>query len=134
MATSLIRLTPVLLAAAAATQATDKLEDLGAPVINIALEHKAQAELGGIVKLLRLDLVAGGSLPRNLASYLRQNMDSQGTDVTKDPWETPYELVEEYGAVYVRSCGPDRLCGSRDDVYRAVVDPQGRYRDFQRTR
>lgn len=124
----LIKLAPVVFAVGAAAQGGDKLGGLMSPVLNVARTMRAQSEISGMVKVLRLDLIADQPLPRNFSAYLERNMDSQGGDVTLDPWETPYQLVKEDGAVIVRSCGPDAEADTEDDLFRTVMDRSGRFR------
>ena len=59
----------------------------------------------------------GEEYPYKLADYMRGNLDNPGFDPGLDPWGTEYQIEdrEERGLV-IFTCGPDRQCGSKDDI------------------
>ena len=93
--------------------------------INAAKEVRAKSELRGMAKVLKLDMITGEPAPRDFPKYLRENMEND-EDVTKDPWGTLYELVQDgNGATSVRSCGVDKRCGTPDDLTSFVFRKPG---------
>ena len=104
----------------------EEIKGLAEAVINVGKDAKTGAEMAGIVKLLRLDLIAGQELPEDIEEYARQRMVSGGADPGLDSWQTPWELEVEFdGTVILASCGPDRICANEDDVVMEVTGPGG---------
>lgn len=57
--------------------------------------------------------------PRSIADLITPNcsLPCPLEEVPKDPWSVPLDLSwDSKGTLVVRSCGPDRRCGSPDDV------------------
>jgi hypothetical protein len=87
---------------------------------------RTRSELRGMCKMLKLDLATGDPVPANFGKYLEANADSDEGDVTRDVWGTRFELVHLGAAISVRSCGPDKRCGSADDLPCAVAKDRSR--------
>jgi hypothetical protein len=104
----------------------EDITGLARTIVNIGMDAKTGAEMAGVVKLLRLDLIAGQDLPDDIEEYARQRMSSGGTDTGLDAWQTPWVLDVEFdGTVVLASCGPDRICENDDDIVVAVTGPGG---------
>lgn len=123
-----VRVLPLTVAGYAVAGGSDSFKEVADEAMNAVLKLKSSTEMRGIVKSIRLDMVAGEPFPDDLEEYIYDNMDSQGTDPTLDAWGTPYEALEQEGARYIVSCGPDESCGTKDDICAIVHDEQGRFR------
>ena len=128
---SLLKLLPVAAVGTAAAGGPQELMEMAEAALGATLSVKTEAEMRNIVHIMRLDLVADEPLPSNdreLAEYIEYNIDTQGTDVTKDSWGTSFTIKNEDGSRILVSCGPDTECGTEDDLERTIVNREGRFR------
>lgn len=63
---------------------------------------------------LAAEIVQTGRAPADLGAFLRENVSGLAPD--KDRWGTPYELRGPPSEPVLASCGPDRECGTDDDL------------------
>ena len=68
------------------------------------------------VPALEAHVAAQGELPRDVTDFLQGSFTSRGNQPGMDAWGTPFELDEDASSFTLRSCGPDRRCGTDDDV------------------
>ena len=124
------KLVPLMVAATVVTAGRDELKMGAEKVIDTVLEVKTMVEMKEIVKVVRLDLVAGERFPEDIADFARVNMNSQGSDPGTDAWGPEWKLVRESdGARILVSCGPDTDCGTDDDLSEMITDASGRQRN-----
>ena len=124
-----MKLAPLLVTAAVVTGGSDEVKTGADKIINTVLEVKTMVEMKAIVKVVRLDLIAGDPFPRDIVEYARMNMDSQGTDPGKDAWGSEWEVVRNRdGSRVLISCGPDTYCGTEDDLTELILDKSGKFR------
>ncbi len=127
MFTRLMKLMPLLAAGGAVTGAGGDLGQVQERFLGVIKEVKTQTEMRAIVKVMRLDIISGEAMPRDVTKYARANMDSQGTDPGHDSWGMPYSLERTSEGTFLVSCGPDTDCGSDDDVAVMVVTSKNRF-------
>ena len=120
------RMVPVGVATAAMAGGTDSMQDMQKAAMDIVYEVKVKSETKQIAKMIRLDVVAGDNIPKDLKVYIKSNFRSEGGDPTMDPWQTAYEMIKDRdGSVYIVSCGADKRCGSEDDRKSTVIGSKG---------
>jgi len=76
----------------------------------------AYANLSKFVASLENYYLRRRTMPPDFGDFLRDNFDARSGDVSVDPWRTPYQLDEQSRTFTVTCCGPDRDCGSKDDL------------------
>jgi hypothetical protein len=76
----------------------------------------AYANLTKYVSSLETYYLRHRALPPDFATYLQGNFTTRAGDASVDPWRTPYQLDERATSFTVTCCGPDRQCGSPDDM------------------
>lgn len=124
-----LRLAPIGAIGYGVSGGSTDINEMMTAAIDLAYQVKTTAEIRGIVQIIRIELINGDKLPSNLTTFVRTNMDSQGTDPAADPWGGLYQLVRtDDGGVHVLSCGPDKACDTKDDVSGVVQDSGGRFR------
>ncbi len=124
-----MKLAPLLATAAIVTGGGDELKMGAEKIMDTVLEVKTTVEMSQIVKVIRLDMIAGDPFPRDIVEYTRTNMDSQGSDPGKDAWGSEWEVArDEDGSRVLLSCGPDTDCGTDDDLSEIIIDKGGRFR------
>jgi len=125
---SLMKMMPLLAVGVTAAGGSEEMKKVGQEVIGVVQELKTTFEMRQMVKIIRLDMIAGDPIPTDIAKYARANIDSQGTDPAADAWGTLFQLEKEGdGSVYLVSCGPDKNCGNDDDYLQVVIDENGRF-------
>jgi hypothetical protein len=141
---SLTRLVPVAAVGYTVADGNETMQKAFDDVIAVVYKMKVEAELRGVVKIIKLDIIDGKGLPYSLPEYMRKNMNvdeeagqanwleklqDQGIKLTMkeeqkkaladpglDPWGTEYHLESRGSKVAVYSCGQDKQCGSKDDI------------------
>jgi hypothetical protein len=89
-------------------------------------DQQTLTEMSAIAAALDAEHVSLHRYPDSseLAGFIRQWIpDTRGRDPSVDHWGVPFrlELEEEDSAsvgYVLRSCGPDRICGTEDDITR----------------
>jgi hypothetical protein len=57
--------------------------------------------------------------PDELAGFIQHWIpDTRGRDPSVDQWGVPFQLELKTVGYALRSCGPDRMCGTEDDIER----------------
>ena len=69
-----------------------------------------------------------GSLPQDLAGFLRRRFESKKHDPSLDAWDTPYQIMDGEPQFALLSCGPDHACETSDDVTASGVKAHTRDR------
>jgi len=122
------KLVPLMAVVGAAGGGADELSKVADEMFDTVLEFKTMAEMKGIVKVVRLEMIAGEPLPDDIVEFARGMMDSQGTDPGLDAWETEWEMGRTRGgAIVLLSCGPDQECDTEDDIQATIIDSSGRF-------
>ena len=120
------RMVPVGVATAAMAGGTDSMQDMQKAAMDIVYEVKVTSEMKQISKMIRLDIIAGENVPKDLKVYIKNNFRSEGGDPTVDPWQSAYDMKKDRdGTLYIVSCGSDKRCGSEDDRKATIVGPKG---------
>ena len=129
MISTLMKLTPLLAAGVAIGGGSEEIRKLGSEVINVAKVIKTTSEMERIAMQIYVDLQFDEGIPDDIVAYARENMDStKGLDTGLDAWGNEWQLYVEDGSYFVRSCGIDGLCSTKDDYFKIIVDNQGRRR------
>jgi len=122
------KLVPLMAVVGAAGGGADELSRVADEMFDTVLEFKTMSEMKGIVKTVRLEMIAGEPLPDDIVEFARGMMDSQGTDPGLDAWETEWEMGRtRSGAIVLLSCGPDQQCDTEDDIQATIIDSSGRF-------
>lgn len=125
---TMFKLMPIVAMGAGVAKGKDEVGHVGQEVIDAVNKLRTNVEMRGIVKMVRLDIIAGESMPKDIVEYARENMDSQGSDPGKDVWETEWMLEKDDTGTYLTSCGPDTECYTEDDLREIIMDSTGRFR------
>ena len=125
---SISKLVPLMAVMGAGAGSADELAAVADEMFDTVLEFKTMSEMKGIVKMVRLEMIAGEPLPDDIVEFARSMMDSQGTDPGMDAWEVEWELAKTRGgSIVLLSCGPDQECDTEDDIQATIIDSSGRF-------
>ncbi len=100
---------------------TDVVQEPVTDLVDWAQSAVVQAEVDGMAKMVYMDYVACGELPRSseLASFLRRNsttVPGANRDPARDHWGN-FIILERGGSGFsLVSAGPDGIYGNDDDV------------------
>jgi hypothetical protein len=120
----LAKLIPLALIAGVAGGGADKLKehvdvDQVANIVEIVL---TRYELGGITHVIVTHYKEKRQLPSSFGFdvFLRKNMiqanETQTRDPSRDYWDMSYRFFPSGDSFQLRSCGPDKKCGTKDDI------------------
>ena len=90
-------------------------------VDKVQVAASAGIEMKGIAEAVALEYSSEGTLPvEDFGKFLRENMREKSgketRDHTKDMWGTEYKLAIKPPGFEVRSAGPDKAWGTKDDL------------------
>jgi len=126
MSSLIVRLLPLALLAFFFFSGKEKITNIGIQARDIALEYKASIDIQEMVKMLRLSLIDEPRPPRDFIAFLEENAATSRAKRGIDPWGSEYQLAKTFGqGLKIRSCGPDRECGTDDDVEAEVRNEDG---------
>lgn len=131
MISVIAKLIPMFVLVAAMGGSSEELNRVGDQLIDLVQEFRARYEMSELIKIIRLDLLDNQPIPKDIVKYARDNLDSQGGDVGKDPWGTEWRTKGSSSSppFFLISCGPDKNCGRRkDNIEVQVIDKTGRPR------
>ena len=97
---------------------TDVLPDNIEDVTEIVGIIRTQIEVGGIRDAVYSEYRYAHKYPNNFSAFIEKIMESNddNRDISCDYWGSPWELEKSKGEFLIRSCGPDRSCGTSDDI------------------
>lgn len=100
---------------------TDVVQEPVTDLVDWAQAAVVEAEMDGMAKMVYLDYVASGELPRSseLASFLRQNsttVPGAERDPARDHWGNLIIIEKDSRGFRLVSGGPDGIHGNDDDV------------------
>ena len=123
------KMIPMVALLAAMGGGSEELTKIGQEMINLVQEFRTRAEMAGLVKVIRLDILDQKRIPRDIVKYARDNIDSQGADSGLDIWGVKWKTdgSQRRPPFFIVSCGPDTKCGTDDDIYVQVIDKDGRF-------
>lgn len=86
---------------------------------------KTEMDMRGYEDALVAFIEREGRPPGDLEGWLDRNFSPKGPDqpASRDRYGTPYQVNRdgERGIYVLRSCGPDRQCGTEDDLVQDLV-------------
>ena len=123
------KMIPMIALMAAMGGGSEELTKIGQEMIDMVQEFRTRAEMSGLVKVMRLDILDGKRISRDIVKYARENIDSQGADPGLDVWGGKWKTdgSQSRPPYFLVSCGADTKCGTDDDIYVQVVDEEGRF-------
>ena len=99
-------------------------ESYAAPLINFAKTILVKYELSAMARTITVKAIGKNIVPTpaTFRQYLRETMQSS-RDPSLDMWDTPYVFQRKGKIGIITSCGPDKKCGTADDLLTKVDLP-----------